>query len=119
MPPRMRMTSTPTGSIETGNKLGARPVIRQSQVYRQTMSGNAVKSLLGHETILWDTDRQEGVFRGMAVHKVANDLPGLYQAARSEAGETIDGSQRIQLVPHSHQQPAARADTYPRGLERR
>ena len=102
MPPRMRMTSMPTGSIETGNKLGKRPVIRQSQVYRETMSGNAVKSLLGHEDILWDTEQQEGVFRGMTVYKLEAGLPGTYQAAGGEAGWTFStGSRGIQQPPHT------------------
>ena len=117
MPPRMRMTSTPTGSIETGNKLGARPVIRQSQIYRETMSGNAVKDLLGHSDILWDTERQEGVFRGMAVHSLDSGLPGTYQAARGVSGESSSIGERIfqKHVPHTHQSPASvRAeDTYP------
>ena len=117
MPPRMRMTSTPTGSIETGNKLGARPVIRQSQIYRETMSGNAVKDLLGHSDILWDTERQEGVFRGMAVHSLDSGLPGTYQAARGVSGESSSIGERIfqKHVPHTHQSPASvgAEDTYP------
>lgn len=114
MPPRFRMTSTATGSIETGNKLGARPVIRQSAIYRETMSGNAVKGLMGHTDILWDTERQEGCFRGMPVHTLAAaECPGKYQAARGAAGETIDLSQRVQNAPHTLQALPAPADTYP------
>mmetsp|Transcript_81078 Transcript_81078/g.161184 ORF Transcript_81078/g.161184 Transcript_81078/m.161184 type:complete len:191 (-) Transcript_81078:102-674(-) len=114
MPPRMRMMSTPTSSIETGNKLGQRPVIRQSQIYRETMSGNAVKSLLGHDDIVWDTERQEGVFRGMSVHKLDSGLPGTYQAARGEAGETLfmGGRGPVKQVPHTLLGTTV-PDTYP------
>jgi hypothetical protein len=117
MPVRMHMTSTPTGSIETGNKLGARPVIRQSQVYRETMSGNAVKDLMGQSSILWSTQEQEGVFRGMAVHKMEADLPGIYQASRGESGESAHGQGwRRKLAPHTLQcEPSTDyvMDTYP------
>lgn len=116
MPPRMRMTSTATGSIETGNKLGARPVIRQSQIYRETMSGNGVKALLGHDEIMWDESQQEGVFRGMGVHTLETRLcAGMYQAARGAAGETTfdNAAMRPKQLPHSLQSRAVDLEDVP------
>ena len=121
MPPHMRMMSTPTGSIETGNKLGARPCIRQSQLYREQNGGNAVKDLLGQPEIMWDTQQQEGVFRGMAVHRVDAGLPGRYQSSRGEAGETasVGGSEwRTQCHPHTLAAAPAIADWAADGVDR-
>ena len=73
MPPQMKMTaqySSPRGGggIEAGNKLGSRPVVRQSKIYRQNESGNAMKALMGHDDLSWDTEKQQGVFSGQAVY---------------------------------------------------
>lgn len=76
MPPQMRMSpqySSPRGGgigggIENGNRLGNRPVVRQSKIYRQNESGNAMKSLMGHDDLSWDTEKQQGVFAGQSVY---------------------------------------------------
>lgn len=65
MPPRMSFGSPGgSGSIENGNRLGARPVVRQSKFYREGNSGNAVKDLLGQGDLAWDLNQQEGAFAG-------------------------------------------------------
>ena len=51
-------------SIENGNRLGERPVVRQSKLYRQNESGNAMKAALGHDELKWETDALQGVFAG-------------------------------------------------------
>ena len=66
MPPVMR--GSPSTSIENGNRLGARPVVRQSKFYREGNSGNAVKDLLGQANLAWDMENQEGAFKGQAIY---------------------------------------------------
>ena len=64
MPPAMKFSSaysSPGGSIETGNRLGNRPVVRQSKFYRENESGNGMKGVLGHDHLAWDAQKQEGV----------------------------------------------------------
>ena len=41
------------GSIERGNRLGSRPCVRQSDIYRQRESGDAMKSMLGQDHLKW------------------------------------------------------------------
>ena len=62
--PRMVGSPLPQSSIENGNVLGSRPVVRQSQIYRTNESGNAMKDLLGVGHLSWSTTKQEGVFAG-------------------------------------------------------
>merc|ERR1719378_1465106 len=60
-------------SIENGNKLGSRPVVRQSKLYRERESGNAMKGLFGQDHLSWKTEVQEGVFSGQGVYDAAAD----------------------------------------------
>ena len=55
-------------SIENGNRLGERPVVRQSKIYRQNESGNAMKAALGHDELKWEIDALQGVFAGQGVY---------------------------------------------------
>ena len=68
------------GSIETGNRLGNRPTVRQSKIYRTNESGNAMKGLLGQSNLAWETDQQQGVFSG---HAVYDGESGTYQGGAS------------------------------------
>ena len=61
-----------SGSIENGNRLGERPVVRQSKIYREHEGGNAMKSLLGQDHLAWDPNKQQGVFDGLAVYDYAS-----------------------------------------------
>ena len=72
--------SSPGHSIENGNRLGNRPVVRQSKIYRTNESGNAMKSLLGQDNLAWDTEKQQGVFSGQAVY---DGEAGTYNAGAS------------------------------------
>ena len=69
MPPHMKFAS-PSASIERGNKLGERPVVRQSKIYRELESGNAMKGLLGHDHLAWDATKAQGAFDGQAVYDI-------------------------------------------------
>ena len=57
-----------SGSIERGNALGDRSSVRQSRLFRQYESGNAVKSILGTDNLRWDTNQKQGVFAGHSVY---------------------------------------------------
>ena len=88
MPPGMSMSPNyrgPAGgqSIEVGNRLGTRPVVRQSQFYRTNESGNQMKDVLGHSHLSWDTQQQQGVFAGQAVYDAS---AGAYNAGQYAAG---------------------------------
>jgi hypothetical protein len=63
----------PLGGIETGNKLSQRPVVRQSKLYREKESGNAMKGIMGQDNLAWNTQEQEGVFSGQGVYDAATD----------------------------------------------
>ena len=70
------------GSIETGNRLGSRPVVRQSKNSRVNESGNAMKGLLGNDGLAWDHEKQEGVFKGKPVYAGKTGKsgpPGVYK----------------------------------------
>ena len=58
---------SPAGGIENVNKLAARPVVRQSKIYRNNESGNAMKGIFGQDHLAWDTNNQQGVFEGQGV----------------------------------------------------
>jgi hypothetical protein len=58
-----------------GNILGDRPCVRQSKLYRQHESGNAAKEAMGQSGLAWDTTKQEGAYKGKAVHDALKDMP--------------------------------------------
>jgi len=89
MPPRM--TFSPGGGgggIENGNRLGNRPVVRQSKIYRENESGNAMKGLLGQSNLAWDASQQQGVFQGQGVYDIDSRQ---YTHAGAGAGPSFVG----------------------------
>jgi len=60
------------GSIDDNNKLVSRPVVRQSKLYREKESGNAMKGIFGQENLQWNTEQQQGVFAGQGVFDAAS-----------------------------------------------
>lgn len=66
--PLVGMSHVPGASTENGNVLGTRPVVRQSRLYREKESGNAMKAAMGHDTLKWDTEALQGVFAGQGVY---------------------------------------------------
>lgn len=80
---------TATG-IESGNKLGSRPVVRQSKLYREHESGNTMKSLFGQDHLSWKTQEQEGVFNGQGVYDASNNRPSSPPVLQSTGGATHD-----------------------------
>ena len=86
----------PGGSIETGNRLGQRPVVRQSRLYREHESGNRMKAMLGHDDLTWDTDQQQGAFAGRPVFNAETERyerqPAAARAASSRERRSIAGA---------------------------
>jgi hypothetical protein len=76
--------------IENGNKLGERPVVRQSKIYRTNESGNAMKSIFGQDHLAWDTDKQQGVFEGQAVFGGDALMPEQDLQTGSFTGEEVE-----------------------------
>jgi hypothetical protein len=126
MPPRMTFGS-PASSIERDNKLGERPVVRQSKIYRERESGNGMKGALGQGHLAWDANQLQGTFKGQAVYdatqaaynqgQARNELP----PARPEFGGKhakfapgIDGPSRetgngpMRVPPQQQQQQQQR-----------
>mmetsp|Transcript_9552 Transcript_9552/g.14377 ORF Transcript_9552/g.14377 Transcript_9552/m.14377 type:complete len:452 (-) Transcript_9552:98-1453(-) len=52
------------GTQNTGNVIGTRSTVRQSKLFRMYESGNDVKSLLGQESLVWDTTKKQGAYSG-------------------------------------------------------
>lgn len=55
------------GTQNQGNSLGDRACVRQSKLYRTHESGNDIKSIMGTDHLRWDTEHQEGAYRGQKV----------------------------------------------------
>lgn len=69
MPPSMSFSPAAFRSPrQNGNNGGARPVVRQSKIYRERESGNAMKGIFGQDHLAWKTDEQQGVFAGQGVY---------------------------------------------------
>jgi hypothetical protein len=94
----------PRASIENGNVLGQRPVVRQSKIYRVNESGNAMKAALGHDTLQWETERLEGVFAGQGVYDAVSEKVQVSEstARASEGG----GSSRAAAAATTPTPPA-------------
>ena len=93
MPVTMSFSPSPrrgnaTG-IESGNKLGSRPVVRQSKLYREHESGNTMKALFGHDHLSWKTEEQEGVFTGQGVYDANDVRPSSPPVLQSTGGATV------------------------------
>ena len=50
-----------------GNVVGDRPCVRQSRLFRQHDSGNAMKDLMG-TGVKWDVNQQQGAYQGKTVY---------------------------------------------------
>lgn len=104
MPVSMKGYASPQGSIENGNRLGARPVVRQSKIYRELESGNQMKNLLGHDHLAWDSNQQQGVFQGQAVYDMVQQgydvSPARSQFAPPPPGvQQSKGARRASFAP--------------------
>ena len=109
MRPRLSSAShRPNASIENGNTLGQRPVVRQSKLYRQNESGNAMKAALGYDDTIWDTEALEGVFSGQGVYDAEHErIVGI--GSRSHRGPQQQRhparSRRLNVGASPEQQP--------------
>lgn len=101
----------PSASIENGNRLGARPVVRQSKFYREGNSGNAVKDLLGQGDLAWDLDQQQGAFSGQPMYDGR-------QFGYMQAGPAPQPNQvrRPPQAPQLQQQQQRRGVSFPAGM---
>ncbi|KPA76002.1 hypothetical protein ABB37_08150 [Leptomonas pyrrhocoris] len=61
-------TNDPNLTQNQGNMLGDRPCVRQSRLYREGCSGNAMKELMGQPELAWKTDQTEGCYGGGNVY---------------------------------------------------
>ena len=115
--PRLTSASHTLGaSIENGNRLGQRPVVRQSRTYRQNESGNAMKAALGHDELAWETDALQGVFAGQGVYDAYADRVIGFSGAPPTASARGESSKcAAQRRPASARSAAKRA---PRGGSR-
>jgi hypothetical protein len=59
-------------SQNVGNELSDRPCVRQTRLYRQHESGNAIKELMGQGQLLWDVDHCQGVWDGRPTTRPAD-----------------------------------------------
>lgn len=59
-----------------GNIIGDRPCVRQSRNYREHLGGNAMKELMGQDSLKWDTTRTQGAYDGGRVYDADRDAPG-------------------------------------------
>ncbi|CAM9154797.1 unnamed protein product [Chrysoparadoxa australica] len=74
-------------AMNTGNKIGSRPVVRLSKLYRQHESGNAVKSLMGGGNLVWDINRLEGAFKGTKAYDSSQARDDMKQAPLGELAQ--------------------------------
>lgn len=106
MPVTMSFGSPGMG-IESNNRLGNRPVVRQSKIYRQNESGNAMKSLFGQDNLAWDPDQQQGVFEGRSVYDAESQglmgSPPARQARRGVGACNSYAAQPSQAPPPQQQ----------------
>eukprot|EP00428_Durinskia_dybowskii_P065743 CAMPEP_0170374936 /NCGR_PEP_ID=MMETSP0117_2-20130122/10883_1 /TAXON_ID=400756 /ORGANISM="Durinskia baltica, Strain CSIRO CS-38" /LENGTH=340 /DNA_ID=CAMNT_0010629957 /DNA_START=59 /DNA_END=1081 /DNA_ORIENTATION=+ len=74
------------GTQNQGNSIGDRACVRQSKLYRTHESGNDVKCILGTSNLCWDTDRQEGAYKGQKVfdHMQPNAVSNEYRRPSNE-----------------------------------
>ena len=76
-------------SQNVGNVLGPRPCVRQTQNYRKYESGNSMKAIMGHDQLMWDVDRRQGVGRRQGVLGAppeADEGPWAAERERSTGG---------------------------------
>ena len=108
------------GTQNQGNSLGDRACVRQSKLYRQHESGNDVKSILGTDHLRWDTEHQEGAYKGQKVfdHNKPNNVSNETRARSSEMKANINSQYSNDWSTESGsnkgygQAPASMRDSY-------
>lgn len=55
-----------------GNVLGNRPCVRQTRNFREHLSGNACKEMMGMSNLCWDTTRTQGAYSHLK-KKISHD----------------------------------------------
>eukprot|EP00744_Colponema_vietnamica_P002093 GILI01003366.1.p1 GENE.GILI01003366.1~~GILI01003366.1.p1 ORF type:complete len:138 (+),score=33.05 GILI01003366.1:226-639(+) len=106
-----------------GNVVGDRPCVRQSRIYRENLGGNAMKELMGQDSLKWDTNRTQGAYDGGRVYDVDND--GVVRAGvnRADANPQPQANQAPPQQSYTsqsqqygqHQQPEAQPQGHRRG----
>ena len=86
-----------------GNVLGDRPAVRQSRLFREHDSGNAMKDLMGGSDTKWKTDVQEGAYAGRAVYD--HNAPGNRTQAQPQMQQQQQYQQEPQQQQYQQQQP--------------
>ena len=87
-----------------GNQLGDRPCVRQSRLYREHVGGNAMKGLLGQDSLAWDTNNQQGAYAGRKVYDHNVDGPQTNQANGTSAPAQAHGHPSQQQPQQQPQQ---------------
>mmetsp|Transcript_33244 Transcript_33244/g.43819 ORF Transcript_33244/g.43819 Transcript_33244/m.43819 type:complete len:186 (+) Transcript_33244:210-767(+) len=80
------------GTQNQGNKLGDRPCVRQSKLYRMQESGNNVKTILGSTNLCWDTNKVEGAYTGQQIydHNEERMVSGNLRSLETESRIDLD-----------------------------
>lgn len=107
--PLVGMQHIPGASTENGNVLGTRPVVRQSRLYREKESGNAMKAAMGHDSLQWDTEALQGVFQGQHVYDAETDAVHSRRHA-PPASTHADAAARAAASPRAASQRPASMD---------
>ncbi|CCW63579.1 unnamed protein product [Phytomonas sp. EM1] len=107
----------PGDSQNIGNLLGSRPCVRQSRLYREGCSGNAMKDILGQGELKWDTTRTEGCYKGGHVydHNTKDNLAVQQEMERDQektsAVEGEDEEIEVEVVDKEAATPAPQQET--------
>ena len=102
--PTNRLSSAshaPGASIENGNTLGQRPVVRQSKLYRKNESGNAMKAAMGYDDLQWDTEALEGVFAGQGLYDAEHEKVVVSGTSSRDGAAKTSASKLHQRRPQS------------------
>ncbi|KAG5506300.1 hypothetical protein JIQ42_07918 [Leishmania sp. Namibia] len=99
-------TSDPNLTQNQGNMLGNRPCVRQSRLYREGCSGNAMKELLGQSELSWKTNQTEGCYGGGRVydHNTDDHRAVLTQKPSEQQQQHPSQKQPQQQQPQQEQQ---------------
>lgn len=90
--------------------LGDRPCVRQSRLGRQHDGGNAMKEILGHSDLMWDTDRTQGAYTG---GRAAG--PGTDRTPQQRLGGGQGGSPAQRPSQQQPQQQEPEHNAFPQG----
>ena len=87
-----------------GNQLGDRPCVRQSRINREHMGGNAMKEMLGQDSLKWNTNAQEGAYAGRNVWSQDNGYNGNNQQQQQQQQQQAPPPQQQQQQMQQQQQ---------------